>query len=357
MRIAVTYGPMCLLRSAEETWADPRTGSEIGWRRIVEGLIDLSVREKRQWRVDGLPSDVKFRDDYDVAISINEPDRLREFPNAKLRICMFWLNGFSFCKEGYDDHVDQYLSPSEAHRQKAIGDWGAVSPAKWQVNYLGCEPPGAIHGLGEVTRHAGRAVYCSSPDRGLHRVLEAWPAIKRAVPHATLKVFYRLAPWLRQFDTTPYYPPIERNRARALYIEEALARLSGPEWGVEVVDSVSHDEVLREMAQAEVLLHPCETLSWSEGFSCTVIDACSMGAVPVITDCDALGEVYADLDPVKVGDWTGWRSRVVDALTDPAELVHYQEKARAIAERLTWAAHVGRLDALIRERLGDGKQG
>jgi glycosyltransferase involved in cell wall biosynthesis len=337
MRIAVTYGPMCLLRSAEETWNDPRTGSEIGWRRIVEGL------EKLGHEVDTDPRDGSSMV-YGATVAINEPDRLRGITYHGKRICMFWLNGFSFCKEGFDEHVDRYLSPSESHYRQAVGVWGAPVPGKWSWNLLGSDPAPSGH----VSRVAGRAVYCSSPDRGLHRVLEAWPRIKRAAPHATLKIFYRLEPWLRQFDTTPYFPDIERNRARALYIEEALARLSGPEWGITVVDSVSHAEVLSEMRQAEVLLHPCETLSWSEGFSCTVADACASGAVPVISDCDALGEVYADLDPIPVGYWDSWRERVVDVLTKPDVRAHYAEKATALAGRLTWDAHVARLDEVIR---------
>lgn len=347
MRIAVTYGPMCLQRSVEETWNDPRTGSEIGWRRIVEGLRARGhdVSPLTDYNAMGNAGECTW----DAVVSINEPDTLRLY-KAKLRICMFWLNGFSFCKEGYGDHVDLYFSPSEAHRQKAIGEWGAVSPEKWGVDYLGCDGHVPDAGTGRI---AGRAVYCSSPDRGLHRVLEAWPRIRRAVSGATLKIFYRLQPWIDELKATPYYPPIERNRARALYIEEALRRLSGPEWGITVVDSVSHAEVLSEMRQAEVLLHPCETMSWSEGFSCTVADACASGAVPVISDCDALGEVYADLDPIPVGKWDAWRDRVVQVLTKPNVRVHYAEKATALAGRLTWDAHVARLDEVIRGRLKD----
>lgn len=344
MRIAVIYGPMCLLRSAEETWNDPRTGSELGWRRIVEELRKLG--HDVEWWANGTPADEK-----DVVISINEPDSLC-WVRAKLRICMFWLNGFSFCKEGFDDHVDIYLSPSEAHRQKAIGDWGAPKPEKWQTNYLGCDAPGP--GTGPVAdRTSGRVVYCSSPDRGLHRVLESWPHIKARAPHATLHIFYRLEPWLRSFDTTPYFPDIEKNRGRALYIEEALRRLSDPKWGVVVRDQVPHDEMLREMAQAEVLAHPCDPLAWSEGFSCTVLEGCAAQACPVITDADALGEVYADIEPVPHGDWTGWRDTVIRALTDPDFRAHRNAKAKAIAERLTWTRHAKQLEEVILGRIKD----
>jgi glycosyltransferase involved in cell wall biosynthesis len=182
-------------------------------------------------------------------------------------------------------------------------------------------------------------------------VLEAWSSIKARAPGAELRIFYRLEPWLRGFDSTPYYPPIEKLRHRALYVEEALKRLGGPEWGITVVDSVSHDQLMREMAQAEVLLHPCETTSWSEGFSVTVLEGCAAQACPIISDCDALGEVYAELDPVPVGQWGKWRDDVVRALTDPAFRMQRNEKAKAIADRLTWKAHAKRLDEVIRNGL------
>lgn len=342
MRIAVTYGPMCLQRSAEETWADPRTGSEVGWRRIVEELRELGHSVSTNLKeIDG--------DDFAVLISINEPDSLRPFERKnypQLRICEFWLNEFSFCKEGFDDHVDVYISPSEAHRQKAIGDWGAPKSDKWVVNHLGCDPVDAT-----VPKTPGRVVYCSSPDRGLHRVLSEWSAIKRAAPHSTLKVFYRLEKWFRDWDTTPYYPPIEKLRARALWCEEALKRLSGPEWGIEVVDSVPHETMLSELRQAEVFVHPCETTSWSEGFSVATLDACASGACPIISDCDALGDVYRELDPVPVGSWGAWRDLVIKALTDSDYRSDMNRRARAIAERNTWKQHAKKLDELIRSRL------
>jgi len=326
------------MRSHEETWNDPRTGSEIGWRRIVEGLRALGHR------VDERKSGARFNE-YDAVISINEPDTLREWKGSGAkRICMFWLNEFSFCQEGFDDYVDIYCSPSEAHRQKAIGDWGAKHPEKWRVNALGCDP-GALPGSGKVT---GRVVYCSSPDRGLHRVLEQWPAIKQAAPAANLRIFYRLEPWLRGFDTTPYYPPIEKLRNRALYVEEALRRLSGPEWGITVVDSVDRDTLQRELAQAECFAYPCETTSWSEGFSCSTLEACAAEACPVITDCDAFADVYRTLDPVPVGNWEQWRGDVVRALTDPAFRAQRNAKAKALAEELTWDRHVKQLDEVIR---------
>jgi glycosyltransferase involved in cell wall biosynthesis len=326
------------MRSPQDTWNDPRTGSEVGWRRITEGLQALGHEAfalEKHVNIGGL----------DATVSINEPDVLRGA--SGLRVCMFWLNEFSFCKEGFDDHVDLYCSPSEAHRQKAIGDWGAPNPDKWVVNKLGCD----VSHQGGPSSVSGRVVYCSSPDRALHRLLESWPSIKRAVPHATLRIFYRLQPWIEDLKAQPYFPPIEKLRARALYVEEALKRLSGPEWGITVFDSVDRDRLGRELAEAEVFAYPCETTSWSEGFSCSTLEACAAEACPIITDCDAFGDVYRTLDPVPVGDWQSWRDRVVLALTDADFRRSMNARAKTLATELTWDRHVKQLETEILCRL------
>lgn len=340
LRIAITYGPQCLLRSPDVTQSDPRTGSEIGFVRIAEELERLGHVVSRHC---GLDQSATER--YDVAIAINEPDRLRTI-SAGLKVCEFWLNGTDFCEVGFDDFVDEYISPSRAHMWQAVGQWHVPHPSKWRVIPLGCDPE--RYG---ATKISGRAVYCSSPDRGLHRVLESWPAIKRAVPRATLHVFYRLREWIDSMKAMPHYQPIERLRTRALYVEDALDRMSGAEWGITVRDSVSREVLIAEMSAAEVLLHPCETTSWSEGFSCTVLEGCAAQACPVVSDCDALGEVYADLEPFKTGDSAAFRERTIRALTDEAFRAEMNAKARALAERLTWRAHTERLDEVIRGRV------
>lgn len=340
LRIDVSYPEMCLLpgRSYKETWNDPRTGSEVAWRRVVEELRLLGHDARSCLHDLWLAAD--------VSISINDP---RTLHNAGgLRICEFLLNELTFCnEEPFDDYTDLYFSPSEAHRQKAIGDWGAAKPEKWRTNPLGCDP--ANYGGG--SKVPGRVVYCSSPDRGLHRLLEAWPFIKRAVPHASLWIFYRLEPWLRGFDTTPYFPPIEKLRNRALYVEEALKRLSDPKWGITVCDSVDRVTLAKELSAAECFAYPCETTSWSEGFSCSTLEACAAEACPIISDCDAFADVYSSLDPTPVGHWTEWRERVIRALTDAPFRDDMNKRARALAERLTWKRHVKQLNDEILSRL------
>lgn len=380
LSVGVLFGDMCLSNRGSfdllNLWDDPRglTGSELGFFKIAQGFAELGHDVSMFSRFGIVPvsfggSLLKYAGcaaqelgqarsaKHDVWISINEPDLLRDV--SGMRVCEFWLNEFSFCKVAFDEHVDLFVSPSAAHRRMCAETWRDVevtsegpraqyrdNPAKWTTIPLGCD----LYGEKPV-KVPGRVVYCSSPDRGLHRLLEAWPAIKRSVPHATLRIFYRLQPWIDGFRDTPFFPPIERLRARALYVQEALRRMSAPEWGITVCDSVSRNQIARELGEAEVFAYPVDTVSWSEGFSCATLEACAAQACPIITDCDALGEIYSFIRPTSRGNWPAWQARVIEALTNPGYRDEINKEALRLAERMTWKHHVEKLEREILSRL------
>lgn len=398
MRVAVLFGPLCLSFRGSFDFStirtDPRglTGSEYGFVRIAECLReqghDVTIYTRSTlWdseqplgyheilvgglRLRVLPLEALGSDgrEFDAAIAINEPDLLRNI-NAKVKVCEAWLNDWTFAKPDFERHVDLFVSPSHGHLEQVLTnpEWrtvgvnkatpkgGAVyipDPAMWQVIELGCDPERYDLNLPKVP---GRVVYCSSPDRGLHLLLQEWPRIKRAVPHANLRIFYRLRPWIDGFTKVPYHPPIEGLRARALYIEEALRRMQGPEWGIEVHDSVSREQIEREMTEAECLAYPCSTTRWSEGFSCTILEACAARACPVITNCDGLESVYRDHTVMaireKSPDWpSNWGKGVIRVLTDPVFRDCLNAGASAFASKLTWRHHTERLERAILDRL------
>jgi len=380
VKIAVAFGPLCLaFRGSfdfDNLWSDPKglTGSELGFVRIAQELKKLghtvelfTVATQTEWN--GMrvrPWSESGLDQYDAAVAINEPDLLKPM-RAKLRVAECWLNDFTFCKPGFEKHVDLFTSCSAPHLAKVLTDpnWRHVNvtpqtprgafvwepnPAKWIVNELGCDP------VAPRAKVPGRVVHTSSPDRGLHWLLQAWPLVLAKVPHATLKIFYRLEPWLRGFDNVAYFPPIEPLRQRTLFIEECLRRFKARGgMGITVCDSVSREQIAIEMAEAEVVAYPTDTTAWSEGWSCSTTEACAARACPVICGADALGDIYRGACPIVEAPmkdhFEEYTELLIRALTDPAWRDQWNDKAQAFAAEHTWAGHAKRLEAAIIERL------
>lgn len=364
MRIALMLGKMSLGARPAVDLASFRTtpgmtGTDTGFVRIGECLEAMGHDVTRLYP----GNDTAGK--YDAAIAVNEPDLLRTV-DADVRACSYWLNDASFCRAGFDRYCDLFFSPSRAHLEmfRTKQAWRRVEvsqqnpkgvelyqfkPEKWRAIELGCDPErygSSIPGTAlEVARWEpiapkipGRVVYCSSPDRGLHHLLQEWPRIKRAAPHATLQIFYRLGPWIQDLASVPYpFPSIEALRARALYINEALGRMSGPEWGITVRDSVSRATIESEMSQAECLAYPCDTVRWSEGFSCTLLEACAARACPVVLETDAFPQVYGGAVPMVARECvTEWGELVIRALKDAEWRREVNERVGAFAAERTW---------------------
>lgn len=124
-----------------------------------------------------------------------------------------------------------------------------------------------------MARNPHRAIYASSPDRGLVRLLDFWPEIRDRVPTAQLYVFYGDA-GLREHDA---------RRADAIKARLVAMRSLG------VVDHgrVSQRSLAREMLGAGVLAYPT---AFKETFCITAVMALCAGLEVVTSDLAALSE-------------------------------------------------------------------
>jgi glycosyltransferase involved in cell wall biosynthesis len=374
-RIAIIFDPWMLSHRGgtldlEGYRSDPRglTGSEMCAIRLLEEFRAMGHEVRAYWpKKDGThPFEARGEWECDVALSINCPDPLRDV-KAKVRAVYALLNDWTFAKVGFEQSVDLFVSPSEPHKRQCLENpnWRRVevdwehpegkaqwdpSNKPWAVVPLGCDPE-RFAGHAKVP---GRVIHCSSPDRGLHLLLQEWPAIKRAVPHASLRIFYRLRDWIESMKAQiqpdgSVYPLVLQNVQRALYIDEALRRLSDPKWSIEVCDAVSRERIEREQAEAEVLAFPCDPLNaFTEGFSVATLEGCAARACPVIFDSDALGDIYRDAClVVPRGKMELWRAQVIAALTNEKYRNEINERAERFAKEHTWKRTAEKLMAEI----------
>ena len=174
-------------------------------------------------------------------------------------------------------------------------------------------------------------MYASSPDRGMHLLLESYPAIKKRVPEVCLDIYYN---WKK------FYDAVKNDNAewsyRARYCNEMLARLKNA--NVQHHGSISKLELLKKMHTTRLLAYPCNPVSFTEGFSVTTLEAACAGCVPVITDADALGEIYSDNVPMirMPYDRNAYADLVVELLLNNKEYAKCQAKARHLLKEYTW---------------------
>jgi len=251
---------------------------------------------------------------YDAAISASEPDLFRNI-DAAVRILHQQLNDFAYCKNGYDEFVDLYVFASESHRT-IVTEQNKLSKEKctWIPNSINLE---FFDGLRKdaFKRNPHSAIWASSPDRGLHRILEMWPLVRKQVPDATLDIYYRFQPWYEHNKDLNNWAG---NRAR--HINTCLESLGRKgENGVFLRDAVSNKTIIAKMLEAQVLPYTCDPIRFTEGFGVTVLDACAAGCIPIIPYVDALPEVFGGVAKVikgKISDnQNEWVSAIVGIMT------------------------------------------
>lgn len=367
MKLGIGVGRYCCPTGFEyhegRIWTDSRgmSGSDIGYHRIAQECqklghgVHLYTYPKDGTELpdtwEALPlfhADHRGPEQYDAFVCWNEPDPLHTV-NARLKVVSLQINSV-VGRPG--DTVQLWLSPSEWHRKRLQNH----HPAPFEVVPDGCdlEPFDALFASG-FQKVPGRVVWTSSPDRGLHWLLQEWPMIKRAVPWASLRVFYKLKPWLDHFRAKPALQEnsIQEQHARANYIEAAMPRLVN--MGVEFFDSVSRVQIAQEVAAAECFSYSADTCVESEGFSCSSIEACAARACPILTNIDAFPEIYGGTLPMVDMPLTKnapvFRDLVIRALTDKPFRDEVNGKARALAERFTWALAAKRMCEVLETHL------
>lgn len=285
-------------------------------------------------------------DSFDGLISINEPDVFRGLADKPVRIVWQMLNDFPFCQPGFDDYVDKWFGVCDEHTEFLKKQ--VAKPEKWDTLSLGCSPD-----LYEDKRVPGRVIWCSSADRGLHNLLSQWPKIKAAVPYATLKIFYhfnygdldKIEP-----DDKVTHPHVVEMGQRIRYMKYAIEKLKP--LGVEHVGSVSRDQIKKEFNEASVFAFPCDTVAFSEGFSCSTLESLASFTVPVITSQDCLGSIYKDSGaivieaPVK-DRLEEYADAVIKALTDKDFADSAISKCREFAKQHTWEQSIKKLESCI----------
>jgi hypothetical protein len=282
----------------------------------------------------------------DAFISWNEPDYLRFAPLGAIRIFNQQLNDFAYTHSGWyrecgtwlgsqppgktpwGEYVDVYVAPSDETVRWHVSDGGIRSryplragtplraiPNTCDLDYF--EQP--------TQRHFHRAIWASSPDRGLHHLLSMWPDIRRRVPDAELNIFYEVRSLIERLNNVT-----DENGRRARYVAEALPKLE--RMGVSVRGFVPSIAIAREYQASAVMSYTCDPTRHTETFAGAVLDACAGGCWPILTDVDCLPSVYGSAATIIPGNPDNNRQRWIDEICARMENGNSQAEKRAMLE-------------------------
>lgn len=298
--------------------------------------------------------DTPIRGDYDACLSLNEPDLFRELPAGRFNVVCHQYNDFNNSVPGFDKFVDAYAFLSPLHADHVAIHTKEVSREKvtWIPNSLipvpAVPPP--------IERKPHTAIWCSSPDRGLHRLLEMWPLVRKRVPDATLEIYYRIDPWLeRTWENN------SKLGVRANYIKQCLKILGrNGENGVHVVGPIPNLVLWQKLLGAGVLPYTCECVTFTEGFSVSIMDACRAGCVPIISDADAIGDIYKgaahviESKPNVIAVKDQWVEAITRAMLDSQWATEIEKRCMRFAESFEAYGEISLLwERLIQQNIGE----
>ena len=200
-------------------------------------------------------------------------------PVAKERwLWLHDLNSGSRFTEEMADGFDRILGVSEFHRDYLRRSYNIRDDVA--LDFI---PNGINLGRfeGEHTKKRFRAVYSSSPDRGLLNLLNMWQEFRGVEPTAELHIFYG---W-ETFDRS-----IANGARDLLPLKQAIqARLN--QEGVHWRGRLPQDELAKEFMQADLWLYPT---SHVETFCITALEALAADLRIVTSKLGALPEVIGD---------------------------------------------------------------
>lgn len=244
--------------------------------------------------------------DWRAVVSYILPEPLKLAKDTSIRCFAQQCNDFNACQPGWESYTDYLFGSSGTQLAHLLG-LASFDPKYARVLHDGFEPTELSHGERKLPRVKGRLLWASSHDRGLHWAFQCFqqlrqtfldPATKSAYPpiELELRVAYSQHGMEAMCDIPPNAKPdaMAELGKRSRYCRDFLAKKPA---GVVSLGSLSREQMAEEFAQADMLIYPCDPVSFTEGFGCTALEAMAHGAVPALNFVDAFPELWSGACP------------------------------------------------------------
>jgi len=239
----------------------------------------------------------------DILITSRRPHAVDDSHNISATIRLCWVHDIhcgSDLTHARAIRIDRFLTLSQWHRGFFLSHHRCVHPDQVMVTRNGID-------LGRfsknVDRNPKRAVYSSSPDRGMQVAVAIWPRVRERVPDAELHIYYGFQTWEACADA-PQKALIEGLKRMLKDYETAGVVFHG-----RVPQSVLADEYLK----SGVWAYP----TWFSETSCiSAMEAQAAGLRMITSPIAALNETVGDRGTLISGDWTSldYQNRFIDGV-------------------------------------------
>lgn len=250
---------------------------------------------------------------YDAVVSWSSIKPLTHAAKTPVKLFAQQLN--DLMEPGHWDRVTAVVSPSYNHAEM-VREWGWNGPRHVCHNGVTSNcytdaPP--------FDNRPFNVGYWSSPDRGLHHLLRAWPEVVRLEPRARLHVFYEIDKYIR--NTVGI---IGHFGFRAQEVRDAVFEARADKT-VTFHGAVPRKELFKWQKQTRVQCFPFDPIAYTEGFGIAVNQGLDAGCRVLLTRHDAFPTLYGD-SPVEWIDEDFWNPNyshylaitITDALHGPA---------------------------------------
>lgn len=171
---------------------------------------------------------------------------------------------------------DRIFALSNWHKSILRRCYPLVDPSKIVVTRNGID---LERFAGKEKRNARRAIYSSSPDRGLETLLDVWPVARKSIPDAELHCFYGFENWQKSAELSK-----DENQLKMVrYLMDKIKRTPG----VTMHGRVSQSELAREFMRSGVWAYPT---GFTETSCITAMEAQAAGCRIVTSPLAALNE-------------------------------------------------------------------
>lgn len=239
--------------------------------------------------------------------------------------------------------ADAILALSEWHKTNLVEQHG-LHPDHVRVTRNGIDT--ARFAEAAAKRHPHRAIYSSSPDRGLGILLGLWPRIRAFVPDAELEVFYGFDGWRYGLGVRDDI----QHRYVIAHMEERMRALENQ--GVTFRGKVDQQTLAEAMLAAGVWSYP----TWFSETSCISAMEAQAAGLQIVTSPIAALKETVKVGTLVEGDWLAadYQAAFVKAVVDAMRSGDASEReatSQIAREAFSWDTVTGEWETMMREML------